>query len=972
MKILLYIPDIRKLHRCIIGMISAVVTALIFALNTSAMGNLQIRSFTPEIYNGASQNWAIAQDSIGRIYVGNPHGVLTFDGIRWNRIFPANYSTVRSLLYDNSSKRLYAGCSEDFGYFSPEESTGELTYTSLLSSLGNEKPQFSEVWNILKGDSTVWFQTDNHIIEYRGEKSRSIKFDHRITTSNYLAGRLYIALEDQSILTYSNGRIIPLKGADILRGVNICAILPFANNKLLIATREKGLYLYSDSNIEPLNTDFSSYLEKNLLFCASVQGDYFAFGTISGGAIVKNFRTGETHYVNKNSGLQDNTILKAEFDYNNNLWLCLDNGLDYVLLNSPLRNLAGATDAIGAGYAALLNGSNILLGTNQGLFSTPFPPQRGPEQKQMNREVAGQIWSLIQIGNDIMIAADAGLWVKNNGIYKVADIPGTHKVAKLKSPDKAIAACYDGFHLIRKVGNRWEDGGIITGNKGITGAFSIDNKNNIWVNHWLKGIYRLHYDHNTNTFSSVSLYSTANGLPDNSGNSVDILNGAPAISTRSAFYTWDPSTDSIVKFTLLDTNLEKSQGEAIKIFNDSLLLLLASRSLRITDIDAFGKMRYRSVPLFSPTGHIIPGFEEMMPIASNRIIIGNNKGFWICDTDKETNLPPFPAVYVNNVIANTDSLIYRANMTGKINGIRIPYSLNSLRFELGTNILSILPSSLKCSTKLENYEEEWGPYNSIFSREYTKLHEGKYRLMIRLSTGADNEIIETSFDFEVLPPWYRTIWAKIVYFILLCGAAYFIYTIAIQWKRRAESRVEQRKEEELEKIRKDAHAEALRKDYEIATLKSEQLEIDVKHKSGELSAATMNLIRKNEILNLLADRIKIISQSPDMTPEIRKDLARLITAINENISNDDVWDDFKTNFDIVYNNFTTRLHNEFPTLTVGDLRLCCYIKMGLSSKEVAPLINISIKSVEMARYRVRRKLGLTAGDASLTEYIANY
>ena len=167
MKILLYIPDISKLHRCIIGVISAVVTVLILALDTSAMGNLQIRSFTPEIYNGASQNWAIAQDSIGRIYVGNPHGVLTFDGIRWNRIFPANYSTVRSLLYDNSSKRLYAGCSEDFGYFSPEASTGELTYTSLLASLGNEKPQFSEVWNILKGDSTVWFQTDNHIIEYR-------------------------------------------------------------------------------------------------------------------------------------------------------------------------------------------------------------------------------------------------------------------------------------------------------------------------------------------------------------------------------------------------------------------------------------------------------------------------------------------------------------------------------------------------------------------------------------------------------------------------------------------------------------------------------------------------------------------------------------------------------------------------------------------------------------------------------------
>lgn len=75
--------------------------------------------------------------------------------------------------------------------------------------------------------------------------------------------------------------------------------------------------------------------------------------------------------------------------------------------------------------------------------------------------------------------------------------------------------------------------------------------------------------------------------------------------------------------------------------------------------------------------------------------------------------------------------------------------------------------------------------------------------------------------------------------------------------------------------------------------------------------------------------------------------------------------------DIVYGDYTRRLQDTYPQLTSSDIRLCCYIKMGLSSKEIAPLINISFKSVEMARYRLRKKLGLETS-TSLSDYLSSF
>ena len=90
--------------------------------------------------------------------------------------------------------------------------------------------------------------------------------------------------------------------------------------------------------------------------------------------------------------------------------------------------------------------------------------------------------------------------------------------------------------------------------------------------------------------------------------------------------------------------------------------------------------------------------------------------------------------------------------------------------------------------------------------------------------------------------------------------------------------------------------------------------------------------------------------------------------IRENIGHDNDWQKFEHNFDIVYDDFLKVLSQRFPNLTVSDKKMCAYLKMDLSSKDIAPLLNMTVRSVEMTRYRLRKKLGLSR-EESLTDFL---
>ena len=148
---------------------------------------------------------------------------------------------------------------------------------------------------------------------------------------------------------------------------------------------------------------------------------------------------------------------------------------------------------------------------------------------------------------------------------------------------------------------------------------------------------------------------------------------------------------------------------------------------------------------------------------------------------------------------------------------------------------------------------------------------------------------------------------------------------------------------------------------ELLKIKNEQLELDVNSKNRELAVSTMSLIKKNELLTAIKDDLK-------KTDDNSKNIKTVITTINRNISEEDTWDLFKEAFNNADKDFLKKTKNAHSSLTPNDLRLCAYLRLNLSSKEIAPLLNISVRSVEIKRYRLRKKMDLPH-EQGLVEYI---
>ena len=152
--------------------------------------------------------------------------------------------------------------------------------------------------------------------------------------------------------------------------------------------------------------------------------------------------------------------------------------------------------------------------------------------------------------------------------------------------------------------------------------------------------------------------------------------------------------------------------------------------------------------------------------------------------------------------------------------------------------------------------------------------------------------------------------------------------------------------------------------------RNEMLQEEILNQNRKLADTAMNLVRKNEMLLKIKKELdQVARRRDDETPS--KALLKMEHLIDAHLINEEDWQVFEANFNQLHHQFFQRLKNQYPELTPGDLRLAAYLKMNLSSKEIAPLLNISLRGVENKRYRLRQKMGL-GGQVNLTEYLMGY
>jgi DNA-binding CsgD family transcriptional regulator len=277
----------------------------------------------------------------------------------------------------------------------------------------------------------------------------------------------------------------------------------------------------------------------------------------------------------------------------------------------------------------------------------------------------------------------------------------------------------------------------------------------------------------------------------------------------------------------------------------------------------------------------------------------------------------------------------------------LPFNQNSIAFHYSCPVFY---SSVRFLVKLEGIDEEW-IQTELPAYKYDRLPWGNYVFRVKAMDGEGNISKENQVAFIISSPWYWSLGSKLLYLFVLACLILALRVYIIRRLKKQEIRLSREKEREL------------------INLKNEKLQTEIHYKSLQLANTTYSMIKKNE---MLLEMKKLMSRSKrNLDPADWNHFKDVWHLLDSNITNEDDWKAFESNFEQAHEEFLQRIKKKYPDLTPSDLKLCAYMRMNLSSKKIAPLLGISLRGVENHRYRLRKKMGL-GRDVNLTEYIMEF
>ena len=950
----------------------------------------RISNYSKAIYNGGAQNYAIAQTSSGCIYFGNHTGLLEFDGADWNQYYVTNGTNVRSLCWVADNQRLYAGAFDEFGYFTAGED-GLMRFTSLKNAF-EESSRESMMFEFIDIDHLgdyIFFRTDWNIFRYNQATGEGKVFaidDDRINSSAVIYDTFFFSTAASGPMIMSSDMLIPIlgRGADLLTNKHISEFVGWHSGSIIFLTTKGGLYLYDGSTIERLTTSCDSILLNDHATCAALAGSTLAVGTVSSGLLLIDLQRGTHSNINARNGLQNNRILSLMFDDDDNLWVGLDNGIDHIKLSLPDYALVARSNYYGTGYDSVLYDDRLYIGTNQGLYSTPFDGDLDGVQhfEPVTRSVT-KVWSLSVLEGALFCCHEDGLSVNYRGDrYDIRGVDGAWRVVPIAGEHNRLLCCgYKGLFVLHRKAGRWALSHRVDGLEESSAMFVEDSDGSWWYSHWQKGLFRLTFDADFSYVQTMTHYGKQQGLPEDYNNVPYLLDGSIVFSSGSGFFLFDREIDRMVPNSQLNVLFSNRKPSSIRIhpLRKRGVLFVSENFIGMGYRNRQNEITIDSTSLSHLTKELIIGFESVRMLDDNTVILSSEYGFSVIDMERleqGSERQNDHGVFIKSIHSTKPykRLLYgeRTAPTQEVTMPEIAARNNCISIEVA------LPefrdtNSVEYSFMLDGYDSSWSNFSTVNSKEYTGLKGGKYTLRVKARNRLSGKESSTSLRFSVAPPYWAT---PIAFFVYALASAALLCAF-IMWLNRRSNRklldIQRQKEEELRN--QQLYNEQLAKEHEkeIILLQKQALEHNLRNKSDELASSTHNLIRKNEILMSVDNSIGKVAatlHSGDVA-KASIQLKRLQKEIRENIAHDSDWEKFANNFDTVYDDYLKRLGAAFPKLNLNDQRLCAYLRMDLQTKDIAPLMNISVRSVEMARYRLRRKMGLSR-DVNLSDFLQKF
>jgi DNA-binding CsgD family transcriptional regulator len=930
-----------------------------------------ITNYSRTEYKGGTQNWSLGQAPNGCMYFANNDGLLEFDGGHW-----AKYRDMeliyRSLCIDGN--RIYVGAYNKFGYYEPDD-RGELRFHSLIPLLKGRISDFDEIWRIHKTSFGIVFQSFRAIFIYDGSRIDIVYPRSRFHFSYYVNGILWVYDEVQGLMQLREGRVRQTPGGGFFSGTEIWSILPLNDDQLIIGTAKKGVFRYDGEKIVPWNKPVNELLKRYQIFSgAKIGKDYLAFGTIQNGLILTDTSGKVILELNKERGILNNTVLCISSDQQGDIWLGLDNGISVVHFNSPHTFIQNYFD-IGSGYASALYKDKLYLGTNQGLFYIDWEkfinPMKKKEDFHLIEGTEGQVWSLTKVDDDLICGHNFGVFqISDDKATKISSISGGWNVLKVNNKKPLLlVGHYSGISVLEKKGALWTYRNELEGFDQSSHYFALDSKGDLWISHGYKGIFEVCVDSAWTKVIQSKFYEGKDGLPSEIGNNLFKLQSGIVITTRDGIYRYDEKTNKFKPDSLLSQLLPN-----YKLFDYIIqdewgnIWYYHDQQPGVLRLQEDGTLRNIAAPFIELKGQVIPSYGHIDPIDNNNVIIGIEGGFVHYLAGQYQNFNLLPILHISEIHSGDSAEGYfRFNSTQKNQNVipKYRYAGNMITISFAASQYS--EKGIKYQYKLDGFDSDWSPWTEQNSKEYTNLPAGEYTFLLKAKTVSGRITQVLTYKFRILPPWYRTTLALIVYLTILGVIALIIYRFV---NKRLEQSLQKQKLEEKTKFRereRELKEDALITEKEMIRLRNETLNMEMIHKEKELANSTMLIIQKNEILTKLKNDLNKIKGTVSDEP-LKNELNSTIKRIGKEIDNEKQWQVFNTHVEQVHESLFKKLIEKYPDLTPRELSLCAYLRMNISSKEIATLMNISTRGVEISRYRIRRKLGL-GRDENLTDFM---
>lgn len=915
----------------------------------------KITYFDKAVYNAANQSWGMAQNRKGYLYFANSAGLLEYDGSQWTLYaLPNNTSIVRSIAISDDQK-IYTGVRSEFGYWQEDVATRKLKYTS-LSKTSNLKFQDEEIWKIVLSEECVYFQSFRNIYKYNTH-SKSISIIPAPSRYQFMfkvGSRLFAQDRLSGLMELKDDRLVGMPGGQIFTGDCIYGMADYGNQAILIATIDRGLFLLENNKILPAALPCNPYLIKSQIFSMiPLPEGKFAFGTILNGLLITDHNGKILSAINKPKGMPNNTVLSLFLDRSNNLWLGLDRGISHIQMNSPIRTFPDPKGLLGSIYQVEELNGKLYFATNQGLFYCYLSDLYYPEKElpiHLMEKSQGQVWGLQIVGNRLLCAHNKGIYVvdgdKGDFVYTKTGV--THW---LYINDRTILfMSYNGLCTMHIEGNQFlvkeqptfpYDGDCL----------ARDKDNNIYLGSGSAGYYKVKFDDNYDNVVASTNQLSSMGIGKKCINGIFAFGSdVYALVRNEGIWKLDYKSNRFLPEERLDRLLPRKENLLrLQVSGNDMWCYALNSFFLIKDYatDHPSIVRRNMQSLYR---QMISTFEHTEKIAEGKYMVCTSNSFAVLNTHYSSTAKA-SRVYIRDIGTFRDS----------VKSMELPHPLeyyqnHPIEFPYNHKTIYVrftLPSyenqgSILYSYRLKGSSENFSIPSANNMATFTNLSAGNYTFEVRATIADTKEVFYSQeLRIRILPPWYLG-WIGGVLLLLLLALAGILYY----------KYLERRWQKQQRRIMY-AHEK------EMAKMENLVLQEQVKSQTDELSRVTKAMLHKNKLMSKLDDEIAKLSENKNIP---HPDLKGLKSIVEKNKNPDEEWRVFEMSFNKTHDNYLVKLSTQFPGLTPSDLKLAAYIRMNINSKEIAGLMNISSKSIEMGRYRLRKKLNL-AHNQNLTEFL---